>query len=356
MTAKFFTCKQSAGAGQCGAKFHEDDKEEFIEHLAAHGVDTSTLKRMPWWDEEGGFSISPTDRVPEGTPVSREQFGDGSEEQRRDNRSKWQNLKELEKTSKRNMPASAFFGAHVVTRAEKKTSARVIEHGRADDVKPSDRAAAGKPLTSPAPCSGVGSIASAVGQNEAQSKKAVRGATPRKETVMGTKKVEVEKVQETNPYADAPVISLSASGWDAAMPRICVTTGRGYKDVAAIRSILELVQKNQPTAVVANQGFYEGDKLVITIARSLGIETETFTPKFIEARRRQAPLFDESHRMTPEENAEVGYVELQHRMAENCTELHIFGSPSGPQRGLAEAFEDVDKKVFQWGGSVDDSE
>lgn len=51
MTARFFECKQPARSQPCGAKFHEDDKEDYVEHLAAHGVDTSAFARMPWWEE-----------------------------------------------------------------------------------------------------------------------------------------------------------------------------------------------------------------------------------------------------------------------------------------------------------------
>ena len=169
-----------------------------------------------------------------------------------------------------------------------------------------------------------------------------------KETTVGRK-----KAVKTNPYAEAQVINLSTTNAEMpTAPRICATTGRYYKDVAAIRSILELMQKAHPDAVIANQNFWEGDKLVITVAKSIGMNTEELVPKFIEARRRQAPLFDEGHRMTPEENAEVGFVELQKRLATTCSELHIFGTPSGPQRGLKEAFEEVDKEVFMWGGAT----
>ena len=131
MTAKFYICQQSAGSGPCGAKFHEDDKEDLIEHLAAHGVDTSALKRMPWWDEEGGFSISPEDRVTRQTPPAPTQFGDGSDKQRKENATKRQELKELERVSSHDTTTSAFAGA------------RVIAGGRGPVVKPSDRAAAG---------------------------------------------------------------------------------------------------------------------------------------------------------------------------------------------------------------------
>lgn len=156
--------------------------------------------------------------------------------------------------------------------------------------------------------------------------------------------------EKENPYANAPVVDLTV-GKITAAPRICVTTGRGFTDTKAIRSILELVQKAQPGAVITNQGKWEGDQLVSNIAQSLGLEYEMSLPKFLEARRRGQPVIEEGVKMTPEQNAEFGFIELQKRMAATCTELHVFGTPSGPQRGLIEAFNEADKKCFSWGAS-----
>lgn len=156
-----------------------------------------------------------------------------------------------------------------------------------------------------------------------------------------------------NPYANAPVVNLTVGAGVKSAPRVCVTTGIGFSDVNAIKTILELVQKQHPTAVVTNQGRYDGDKLVANVARSIGLGYEMTLPKFLEARNRNQPLFDRTHVMNAEEQKTVGYVELQERIAETCIELHVFGTPSGPQRGLIEAFNECDKSVNNWGTSTD---
>ena len=158
--------------------------------------------------------------------------------------------------------------------------------------------------------------------------------------------------QPINPYAGLPVVNLTPSGATAA-PRICVTTGQGYKDVEAISRVLEAVQKAHPNAVVTNQGRWDGDQLVGTIAQSIGLGYEMTLPKFLEARRRGQPLIEQGEKMTPEQNRKFGFIELQSRLATTCEELHVFGTPSGPQRGLIEAFNEAEKQAFRWGAAAD---
>jgi hypothetical protein len=348
MTAKFFACKYCPVVDGRPLQFHEDDKEDYIEHLAAHGVDTSALADTPWWDEEAGFSISPTDRVRKETPVARTQFGDGSEPQVRENARKWHDLKALEAISTHDTPASAFIGAKVI---KTKTSKSAFAPSVA--VKGSLRSpAAGKPLLTASSVAALKDLKVVdVQQPATVSSRIEKKGSP----VMATTLKSRSKATEENPYADAPVVNLTVGAGVTSAPRVCITTGVGFKDVAAIQSIMTLLQKAHPNAVVTNQGRWEGDKLVANIARQLGLGYEMSLPKFLEARQRGNPLFDVNHRMTPAENAEVGYQALQHDIAEKCIELHVFGTASGPQRGLIEAFAEVDKHCYSWGSSTDEA-
>jgi hypothetical protein len=336
MTAKWFICKQASGSAPCGAKFHPDDKEDYVEHLAAHGVDTSALAPVQWWDEEGGFSISPEDRVTKGTPLTRSQFGDGSDAQRRENGRKWHDLRALEAVSTHDTPAAKFIGA------------KVIAEGRGADVNPPKVGVPLAKVTSSPPSAVVEGVAADV-QRTQESRTTVSSRKGATDMTTATK----SKKTEENPYADAPVVNLTVGAGADSAPRVCITTGQGFTDVKAIESIMTLLQKTHPNAVVTNQGRWAGDQIVANVARSIGLGYEMTLPKFLEARRRGTPLFTENHRMTPEENGEVGYLELQDRIAANCIELHVFGAPSGPQRGLIEAFNDVAKHCFSWGSSTD---
>lgn len=356
MTARFFTCKQSAGSSTCGVKFHEDEKEEFIEHLAAHGVDTSALARMPWWDEEGAYSLSPADRVQAHTPIQRNEVGDGSDTQVRENARKWHDLKALEESSAHDTPASAFIGAHVVTEAEKRKSEKAkkpIAHAEVACVKPPTVGLPPEVGLTHSPALADGGIDPA-GVQQDKSKSRIEKKENR---TMATIAVAQEKKQEPdlfdNALDNAPVVNLTAGSGTGGAPRVCMTTGRGFTDVKAIKAILEIYQAHDPRTVIVNQGRWEGDKIVASIARNIGLSYEEVLPKFILARRRGLPLFSEDHRMTPEENAKVGYGEIQTRMAKTCDELDVFGTPSGPQLGLMEAFNEVDKKCRQWGASTD---
>lgn len=339
----WITCKQPAGFFPCGAKFHPDDKEDFIEHLAAHGVDTSALSSTPWWDEEAGFSIAPTDRLSKDTPLAITQFGDGSDSQRRENARAFVNLKAMEGVSKHKTPASAFQGA------------KVIVEGRGAYVKSASRITTPPVggLTDASPSTGVvGDLAGVQRDAESIVSKGLKNMSAATKPVEKPAETPGVELPQASPYANAPVVNL-AVGSENAAPRVCITTGQGFRDVNAIRSIMELLQKAHPDAVVTNQGRWDGDQLVASIARSLGLGYEMTLPKFLEAKRRGTPLFEETHRMTPEESATVGYMELQKRLATTCIELHVFGTPSGPQRGLIEAFNDVEKGCFAWGSATE---
>lgn len=329
MTIKWFTCKQPAGSAQCGTRFHPDDVENFKEHLEAHGVVLAT----DWWDEEMGSSLSPDDRI-KPTPVLPSQFGDGSDPDRRRNAREFVKLRALEATSQHDTPAWKFEGARVEPRAKP----AVVQ-------PPKEGLSAGKPATAVA--RGGGSVDLAGGLRESKSL-----VSSRKEQNMTTATRTSKPKTDDTRFAGLPIIDLSVNSAKAAR-RVCVTTGRGYTDATAIQTLLETLQKENPATVIVNQGRWEGDQLVGNIAQSMGLGYEAKMPKFLEARRRGMPVIDQNERMTPEQNREFGYIELQHRLAETCTELHVFGTPSGPQRGLQEAFNEVDKKCFSWGSSTD---
>ena len=170
---------------------------------------------------------------------------------------------------------------------------------------------------------------------------------------MATATKNAPKNAPKNRFANAPVVNLTVGPSGEKAPRVCVTTGIGFNDVKAIQSILELIQKDAPNTVVTNQGKWVGDQLVGNVAKNLGLVYEMTLPKFLEERNRTGVR--RSERMTPEEDALIGFGELKKRLAQQCDELHVFGTPSGPQRGMIEAFEEVGKTegagIYRWGSA-----
>jgi hypothetical protein len=171
-------------------------------------------------------------------------------------------------------------------------------------------------------------------------------------TTTATRSKPVEKPER---FANVPVVNLSVSAAQA-VRRVYVTTGRGFNDVDAITNILKELQQEDPHTVIMNQGrsTWEGEQIVKAVAGSIGLTYEMALPKFLAARMRGQPLIAENVRMSPEQDAEFGYRKLQNDMAEQCEELHVFGTASGPQRGMIEAFNEADKAVLQWGSSFGD--
>ena len=340
--AKKFRCKQPAGKDACGATFWDDELEEYLNHLKDHGVRAAEQlldkERGEWWDEEGAFSIAPEDRVTHDTDVDPSQFGDGSADDRRRNAKAIMEGRQLARDLplKPNVKASAY------------RATEVVPAGDADAVNPPKMGGSPEEVTASLPAGGVDNAIAGV---QRANKKA--GHTPAKKgrVDMGRKKT----ATPDNPYADVKVANLTVTsntvGGNTA-PRICLTSGQGFTDRAAITNVLTAIKNRFPNAIVVNQGKWQGDQLIGQIAQSMGIDYEMMLPKFLEERRRNG-VQGTAARYAPEEEMTIGYGELKKRIAATCDELHVFGTPSGPQRGLIEDFNEAEKQVHRWGGALD---
>ena len=282
-TAKWITCKQTAGPAQCGAKYHPDDKDDFLEHLLAHGLTKADTRE--WWDEEGGFSISPEDRVGKATPLERSQFGDGSEQQLRENSRKWHELRELEKVSDHKTPASAFIGAHVISENQPRARAGALQ-------PPKEGLSAGKPM----PPAAHGVVEVLRPSVEKQQKKA--GTRPAR--LVSSRKDKKNMAAKKDKYSAVEAVKIAGGDIAKVADRMVITTGRDFKDAAAIKSLMSVIQKNDPNVIITNQGRWEGDKLVASVARSIGLSYVETLPKFLEARNRGQAVIASDERMTVE--------------------------------------------------------
>lgn len=153
---------------------------------------------------------------------------------------------------------------------------------------------------------------------------------------------------KTDPFAKAKVPRIVTKPGETAGPVFVVTAGRGYDDAAAIDDVLKLIKQNWDNAVIVNNGRFPPDQLVASRARANGLQYRMEKPDFLNLRQAGLRPYT-SERLTPEEDAEIGYTALNRRLAEMATGLHVFGEQMGPQLALKRAFTEAEKDIYEWG-------
>lgn len=154
--------------------------------------------------------------------------------------------------------------------------------------------------------------------------------------------------RKTDPFAKAKVPRVVTTKGETAGPVFVMTASAGYNDAAAIDDVQQLIKENWPDATVVNQGRFDPDLLIASRARANGLNYRMEVPEFLNLRRAGLRPYTRE-RLTPEEDAEIGYTALNRKMAEQADALHIFGERQGPQHAMARAFSEAEKEIHEWG-------